>query len=222
MDTLPIAATLVAPAPEFPFLPFPKLPRLSREIVVTEKLDGTNSQIYIKKLEDNEVMPTHTPIIAVYGDLLIYAGSRNRWLTTEEDNYGFAKWVHRNHEDLIRLGPGQHFGEWWGLGIQRNYGLQEKRFSLFNTGRWYRPIADEAPEGKRCIPPSCCHVVPELYRGDFDTTVIRSRLEVLATNGSVAAPGFMNPEGVVIFHAASNQLFKKTVLKDESPKSLAE
>ena len=29
------------------FQPFPKIPRLSREIVITEKIDGTNAQILI-------------------------------------------------------------------------------------------------------------------------------------------------------------------------------
>lgn len=38
-------------------------------------------------------------------------------------------------------------------------------------------------------------------------------------NGSVAAPGFANPEGVVIYHTAGNVLFKKTLIKDEIPKS---
>ena len=34
------------------------------------------------------------------------------------------------------LVPGRHFGEWWGSGIQRGYGLDEKTFSLFNAYRW--------------------------------------------------------------------------------------
>lgn len=33
----------------------------------------------------------------------------------------------------------------------------------------------------------------------------------LAVNGSYAAPGFMNPKGVVVFHAANGTLFKKTL-----------
>ena len=35
---------------------------------------------------------------------------------------------------------------------------------------------------------------------------------------SVAAPGFMKPEGVVVFHTAGNLGFKKTLEKDEVPK----
>ncbi|MES2133853.1 MAG: RNA ligase family protein [Bacteroidota bacterium] len=29
------------------FLEFPKMPRLSREVIITEKIDGTNAQLLI-------------------------------------------------------------------------------------------------------------------------------------------------------------------------------
>lgn len=32
---------------ETQFVSFPKMPRLHREIVITEKLDGTNAQVYL-------------------------------------------------------------------------------------------------------------------------------------------------------------------------------
>jgi hypothetical protein len=47
-------------------------------------------------------------------------------------------------------------------------------------------------------------------------------LERLRVGGSVAAPGFMQPEGIVIYHAASRTLFKKTIEKDEQPKGARE
>jgi hypothetical protein len=111
----------------------------------------------------------------------------------------------------MHLGPGSHFGEWWGLGIQRRYGIPEKRFSLFNVSRW-----TETP------PPPCCHLVPVLYTGDFDTVAIDGCLERLRTEGSVAAPGFMQPEGVVVYHVATRTLFKRTLEKDEQPKGQKE
>lgn len=40
----------------------------------------------------------------------------------------------------------------------------------------------------------------------------------LAMGGSVASPGFMKPEGVVIYHAQANVLFKKTFEKDDAGK----
>lgn len=173
-----------------------KIARLSRLCTVTEKIDGTNASIYIGGLETEDE-----------GAFLI--GSRTRWITPSDDNYGFAKWATAHKEELLTLGPGHHFGEWWGLGIQRNYGLKEKRFSLFNSYRW----SDTAG-----IRPACCYVVPVLYEGLFNTPIIDSWLAALATDGSHAARGFMNPEGIVIYHQAAKQLFKKTIEKDEQPK----
>lgn len=187
------------------FQEFPKIARLSREVVVTEKIDGTNAQVFVGE------------------DGTVRAGSRNRWITPEDDNFGFAAWV-RDHADSLRaLGPGRHFGEWWGAGIQRRYGLDHKRFSLFNTGRWAQRAInaeDELRKGQQYAPP-CCHVVPVLLRGDFKTSNIEAALEILRMEGSAAAPGFMRPEGVIVYHVAGNLYFKKTIEKDEEPKSKA-
>lgn len=173
------------------FVGFPKISRFSREVIVTEKLDGTNAQIVV-----NDTMTD------------LRAGSRSQWITPLNDNMGFARWVHENKEELLKLGPGQHFGEWWGQGIQRKYGLSEKRFSLFNVSRWADPMTR----------PTCCNVVPELWRGNFDDLNTNELLAKLASGGSVAAPGFMNPEGIVIFHVASGALFKKTLDHNDEPK----
>lgn len=167
-----------------PFVAFPSIPRLNKAgCVVSEKIDGTNAQVFV--MDDGTVL----------------AGSRNRWITPEADNFGFATWVKDHEAELRELGPGQHFGEWWGAGIQRRYGLAEKRFSLFNTARW----ADE-----RSVRPVCCHVVPVLYAGPFDTARIEEAFTLLGALGSTAAPGFMDPEGIVVFHTASRTLFKRT------------
>jgi hypothetical protein len=40
----------------------------------------------------------------------------------------------------------------------------------------------------------------------------------LKEEGSVASPGFMKPEGIVIFHTAARWLLKKTIDKDDAPK----
>ena len=58
--------------------------------------------------------------------------------------------------------------------------------------------------------PICCYVVPILYEGTFDTTMIHEILGHLKAHGSCAIPQYMNPEGIVIEHRASRQLFKKT------------
>lgn len=184
------------------FIEFPKIARLSREIIITEKIDGTNGVIYIG--EDGTVL----------------AGSRSQWLTTQKnggvDNHGFAQWVEDNADDLQSLGPGRHYGEWWGSGIQRGYGLQkgEKRFSLFNVVRWSDHIGNETAK----LRPRCCHTVPVLHIGPFLTDSVESCLNGLRVGGSHAAPGFKKPEGVVIFHPQGNVGFKKTIEKDEEYK----
>jgi hypothetical protein len=43
-------------------------------------------------------------------------------------------------------------------------------------------------------------------------------LASLVKNGSAAAPGFMNPEGVVVFHVAGGNLYKKTLDKNDDSK----
>lgn len=182
------------------FQDFPKMARLSRECVITEKLDGTNAQVFIAE------------------DGTMKFGSRTRWITPEDDNYGFARWATENTEQLRGLGPGRHFGEWWGAGIQRRYGLEEKRFSLFNVGRWYDKDASDEDLIGRTLAPECCHVVPVLLRGLFRTDAIDTCLEVLTKNGSYAAPGFMKPEGIIVYHLAAGIGFKKTIEKDEVPK----
>ena len=115
------------------------------------------------------------------------------------------------------LGPGHHFGEWWGSGIQRGYGLLkgEKRFSLFNTARW----ADDRDREKYPLDrPACCYVTPVLYSGLFHSIAVEAALGELSRVGSLASPGFMNPEGIIVWHEAARVLFKKTLHKDEEPK----
>lgn len=184
------------------FKPFDKIARLRRGCFITEKIDGTNAQIYIT--DD--------------GNFLI--GSRNRWITPDDDNIGFAGWAVQNKEELLKLGPGQHFGEWWGAGIQRRYGLTEKRFSLFNSYRWEEAYLAML-KGYDNNFPKCCHVVPTLYKGPFDTSAIDLVLKHLKEEGSRAAPGFMDPEGIIIYHEAGRCYFKQTIEKDEEPKSLS-
>lgn len=194
---------------QFPeFRAFPKMPRLSRDIVITEKLDGTNAQVFVG--EDGTVL----------------AGSRTRWITPQDDNYGFAGWVDEHQDELALLGPGHHFGEWWGQGINRNYGLKERRFSLFNVQRWALfgtepkkyPTADPRIFKTQEFLPECCGLVPVLYQGHFFMFEVDQALFILDKEGSKAAPGFMNPEGVVVYHTAGNLSFKKTIEKDEQPK----
>ena len=174
------------------FKEFNKIARWSRNITITEKLDGTNASVFIGE----------------GGEFL--TGSRARWITPSNDNHGFSKWAHENKAELLTLGVGHHFGEWWGYGIQRGYDQKRKRFSLFNTSKW------------GVVRPECCDVVPTIYCGMLNETAVSQAIATLRHTGSLAAPGFMRPEGIVIWHEAARQYFKKTLDKDEMPKSMME
>jgi len=193
------------------FAGFPKIARYSREVIVTEKIDGTNAQVFIGD----------------GGEFL--TGSRTRWIVPGDDNFGFSAWAHEHKSELMALGPGRHFGEWWGSGIQRGYGLEkgDKRWSLFNVQRWCLhgqtpqmfPTADLRVTKSQDILPACCMLVPIVWRGNFDDLDLRSVKAGMLRTGSYAAPGFMAPEGVVVFHVAGGVGFKKTFDKDDKPKS---
>jgi hypothetical protein len=172
------------------FKEFPKIHRLNRQVIVTEKIDGTNACVVVDE------------------DGTVAAQSRSRIITPTDDNFGFANWVDLHREELRELGTGHHFGEWWGAGIQRRYNQTEKHFSLFNVARW--------AEAR----PACCRVVPVIASGvpedGFD--VVDLAMTILRNSGSIAAPGFMKPEGIVAYHTQGNVMFKVTLEKDAEPK----
>lgn len=190
---------------------FKPIPRLHRDITITEKIDGTNGLIDIRPVDESFQEPDETGIFAtVDGEqFAVFAGSRSRWIYPGMDNHGFAGWVFANASPLVRtLGTGRHYGEWWGAGIQRRYGMTEKRFSLFNTARW----SDADLSGVHCL-----DVVPVLEQttGQYLNQAVDAQLHRLKITGSVAAPGFEKPEGVVIYHRALNGFFKATIDKDD-------
>lgn len=171
-------------APEF--VAWPKIHRLNRTIIITEKIDGTNACV----------------VVTPDGD--VYAQSRKRLITPEDDNFGFAAWVAENANVLREvLGEGRHFGEWWGRGIGRGYNQYGKHFSLFNTNRWEWL---NAPEGaKPCGGDLRC--VPLLAIRTWDGPIIDDTLAELVANGSRLDPD-TPAEGIVVFHSQSQSMFK--------------
>lgn len=229
---------------EITFQEFPKMARYSRECIITEKIDGTNAQILIvPKAEFDrqwdeflaagpDTRPSSPIAAATVDDMVLIAGSRTRWIRPkapgekgDPDNYGFAAWVKANASELVKLGPGRHFGEWFGSGINRAYGLVngDRRFALFNVSRWI-PATEASEQGVLNKETGeviyCCRVVPTLAVGDFRSAIVTEAITMLAIRGSSAQPGFMSPEGIVIFHCAAQIGFKKTLLNDESPKGV--
>lgn len=199
----------------FIFEAFPKIARLKRELVITEKLDGTNACVCLFPLDSPDAYDAadHDPycLCIVPGDapgdipLAMYVGSRKRWIAPEGtarldkgcDNFGFAGWVLDRAMEFGKLGEGRHYGEWYGEGIQRGYGVQGKRFALFNCNRW-------GPHNPNT--PACCEVVVRLPTDNPDEA-----MAALSQHGSFQVPGFKQPEGIVVYHTASRNYYKQTV-----------
>jgi hypothetical protein len=202
------------------FKAWPKTPRLFRDIVITEKVDGTNSAIIIEELDVDD--PGAHRLAAVERDGVLYevgAQSRNRLILPGKttDNHGFAAFVQHNAERLFDLlGPGRHYGEWWGEGIQGRYKFPvgTRGFALFNTQR-HEGLHEwlEAPDGKNIL----VETVPVLYKGPFSEKVIRDTLEVLRGGGSCVSPTDKS-EGIVVFHTQSRQVYKYTIEGDDAHK----
>ena len=164
------------------FNKFPKMPRVENlKCCITEKIDGTNAQIVITD------------------DGGIFTGSRTQWITSENDNYGFAAWVETYKAFLQTLPPGRYYGEWWGAGIHRHYGMKERYFSPFNP-RFCELLAS-IPEVKP---------IPLLYEGVFTCDLVDHYLLALKDGGSIAAPGWTRPEGIVVYFPDFNTCMKAT------------
>ena len=154
------------------FIKWPSIPRIENEKHhFTEKLDGTNACVVINP------------------DGSYFCQSRTKIITPEDDNYGFAGWVSRNEREILKLGEGRWFGEWWGLKIQRGYDQDEKKFSLF-----YYP-GDIPTEMVTRVP-----VIP--------VASVEECIEFLKENGSLAAPGYMKPEGAVMYNSLTRTRYK--------------
>lgn len=201
------------------FEKFPSLTRFSHGWTITEKLDGTNAAIVIVPEAEAVVYEPGSYITLVAGHY-VYAQSRTKLITPGKstDNAGFARFVQDNAEEIVaKLGEGRHFGEWVGKGVQkRHYNLPNKQFALFNVNRW---------EGADL--PKNVTTVPSFYKNEYLDNPGQTALECLTQLkefGSSFGPrdemgqGFVNPEGVVMYHAPSNTAFKKTFDYDEQGK----
>lgn len=178
------------------FQEFPKITRFyEQDVVVSEKIDGTNGLIWIGEIKRMSIQTGH-----MIPEIGMKVGSRSRWIDKKDDNYGFAKWAQENEEDLMKLGPGYHYGEWWGQGIQRKYGMKQKVFSLFNSFRW----KDSA------VRPQCCDVVPVLYSGPVTPGMISTFSTPYGASAAARKYGveFLNPEGYMMYFTKSGTYFK--------------
>lgn len=161
---------------------------------VTQKIHGSNAQVLIYE----EPVTTSAGVVLT---TKIIAGSRTRWLTPDDDNYGFANWVQDNSAELItKLGHGRHYGEWCGQGINSGEGLTTKMFVLFDW--WRYADAMKQPDGSSTYPflMDGVRVVPLLYKGRYTDAMVEQIMADLKATGSHLTPAgwFMRPEGIVI------------------------
>ncbi|MDB4261451.1 RNA ligase family protein [bacterium] len=164
------------------FKAWEKIPRDNPfTVTISEKMDGTNACVIIQE------------------GVIIGVQSRKRLITQEDDNYGFAAWVFENETDLLSLGDGYHYGEWAGIGIQKNpHALDSKKFFLFNTFRWNENNPNR---------PKCCEVVKVLFQGELKPETIPNLLEVLKEGAGEGE----TPEGVVAYYHAFRKYTKHTI-----------
>lgn len=207
------------------FQDYGKIPRWANEHVwVSEKIDGSNSAVVIERQEEQR--ETDAVVRYVYVDDVAYvvrAQSRKRFLLPgkQTDNFGFAQYVFDNAEALVKtLGVGRHYGEYWGSGIQRGYGMVngERWFSLFPTSRVSRSFQNY--HDILTVPQ--LNIVPELYSGPWSGNVIEDCLDVLRDHGTFASNGAGQAEGVVVTFKLSGARYKAFVNDDGVPKSLKE
>lgn len=210
------------------FITWPKTPRLFRDVIVSEKIDGTNACIIFEECE--EPCSNDGWHFSEGEDLYVVgAQSRNRLIypasfsgSKDSDNAGFAAWVYDNATQLFELlGPGRHYGEWWGQGVARKYDMDHKVFSVFNSDRWFKNHGNEgkSQSGKNIqVGDAVINSVPVLYHGPFSERAVQECMYDLQTLGSVASPGFMKPEGIVVFHAMAKQVFKVTLDNEDKGK----
>lgn len=204
--------------------------RLNRTTWVTEKINGTNAGIIIRPWDgtpspDDGSQTSYVVYTTDHGPVEIAFQSRNRIITPQSDNAGFARWGLTNIYTLAdSLGLGRHFGEWWGPGIQGNpYKTAGKKFSLFNAQHWNENFADVEEE----LSPIGVDVVPVLGVGtDFVQTVAKAEA-LLREHGTFltewhrAGVPWIPAEGYVVFHSATRTRFKVLLENDEISKTEA-
>ncbi|MFG3343344.1 RNA ligase family protein [Glycomyces sp. NPDC048151] len=198
---------------------WPKTPRLTTPFVITEKIDGTNACVAISRIDHGgEVtaadldFDNHPGVRVVFGSgaavWAVRAASRTRWIEPgQKDNFGFAQWVHENAEALTALGPGRHYGEWFGRGIQRGYGMDIRCLALFDE-QWRNALPYGLPENVGVVPRIATAAGHELSKR------VAWALDHLDRDGSyVGEPGAV-AEGVVVASMNSNPIRFKA-LADE-------
>lgn len=180
------------------FKAWPKITRRTAQCTISEKAHGSNGGI---AFQVTDASPTDGREIYVL-DIEMAVQTRNRIVTTADDQTGIARWAQANAEtlkmDLLHVNgmlpqPGTyyHYGEFM------TRGHDEPHFYLFNTRRW---------SGVQFTTPTL-KVVPVLYEGNYYDGVVEECLEDLRQSGSRIHPG-LPAEGVVVYYPGNDTMFK--------------
>ena len=169
---------------ELIFKGWPKTIRYNKEqVIVTEKMDGTNG------------------CIVVHNGQVVGVQSRNKFITPDADNFGFAQWVHDHRNELVEfLGEGYHYGEWCGEGIQKNpHKLIGKHFYLFKPREG---LTEDHP----------CRSVRVLWEGPLEQLNTQTIMEDLY---DYSQENLYTAEGIIIFTKEGQKLYKLTFANSE-------
>ena len=154
---------------------------LFRDVTISEKIDGTNAQVFVVAEDRGRRQPGRG------------LGGSLRKRTTSVSRRGSPIMLTScasSAQDVISA-------EWYGRGIQRRYGLQDRRFALFNS-------CTDGPRSAR----RAAAIVPVLTTRTMGADVVSECLETLRSGGSLARSGFHAPGGIVIYHHASGGMFR--------------
>jgi hypothetical protein len=199
------------------FQEFDKIHALHKTtLLVTQKLHGTNASIWIRPTGEIDYSEEQAQFLTEDGQFLVLPGKRTSFITLENDNFGFARFVYENKEALYKaLGQGVWFGEWCGPGINSGEGLTQKRLALFAVLSLEEKYHNMKSAG---LWPDRVDLVPVLFTG------LGSNIEQIAElvmndlkeKGSSYVPGYMRPEGIVIQILGTNVKFKKVFEAEET------
>jgi len=155
------------------FIPFSKIGQFRNAVKDMRHIMGTNPEKTTFAFQGTVKLHGTNAAVGYCPDSdSLYAQSRSRIITPDDDNYGFAKWVDANATALkallVKLGGGKPaivYGEWAGKNIQKGVALTEleKFFCIFRikVDGSHRPL---------CIPAG---YLPEISRAycvtDFAT-----------------------------------------------------
>lgn len=173
------------------FIPFPKITNKRNYADQWQKEHGDGRWVVTVKLHGTNAA------IGWDGDT-IWTQSRNRLITPEDDNMGFAALVHKDRDFILTClwlhGPrGIIYGEWAGPGVQAKVALKDLPYRVFETfamqldGEWV-PY-----ENERLFPLGCEHQADPEYLQEV-VERIDQRCDFALKNFGIMGIG----EGVVV------------------------